>query len=146
MPDIHPFMHTFTHRRRSQSCKATASTSGAVRVMCLAQGQLDTRQTIETLRLPADPLYLLSYCRSSRSSAPCAQSYTSLPLSFSTPKGSPCPSTTSDGTTEYITELKADAARLPPHDCSVTQTRARILLFELECELEPEFISFTLLK
>ena len=41
-PSIHPFMHTFTHRRRCQPCKATASSSGAVRVRCLAQGHLDT--------------------------------------------------------------------------------------------------------
>ena len=35
---IHPFMHTFTHRRRGrQPCK----TSGALRVRCLAQGHVD---------------------------------------------------------------------------------------------------------
>ena len=32
-----------THRRRSQPCKATASSSGAVRVRCLAQGHLNTQ-------------------------------------------------------------------------------------------------------
>ena len=34
--------HTFTHRRWSQPCKPTASSSGAVEVRCLAQGQLDS--------------------------------------------------------------------------------------------------------
>ena len=43
LPHIHPFMHTFTHRRRCQPCKATASSSGAVRVRCLAQGHLDNQ-------------------------------------------------------------------------------------------------------
>ena len=32
LPHIHPFTHTFTHRRRSQPRRATASWSGAVRV------------------------------------------------------------------------------------------------------------------
>ena len=42
--NIHPFiMHTFTHRRRCQPRRATASWSGAVRVRCLAQGHLDTQ-------------------------------------------------------------------------------------------------------
>ena len=36
-------IHPFTHRRRSQPSKATSSLAGAVRVRCLAQGQLDTR-------------------------------------------------------------------------------------------------------
>ena len=35
-------MHTFTHRRRSQPRKATASSSGSARIRCLAQGHLDT--------------------------------------------------------------------------------------------------------
>ena len=35
--------HSFTHRRRGRPCKATASSSGAVRVRCLAEGQLDTQ-------------------------------------------------------------------------------------------------------
>ena len=39
LPDIHPF----THRRWSQPWKATASSSGAVRVRRLAQEQLDTQ-------------------------------------------------------------------------------------------------------
>ena len=39
--NIHPFMHTFTHRRRRQPCKATPSSSGAVRMRCLAQGYYD---------------------------------------------------------------------------------------------------------
>ena len=29
LPNIHPFMHTFTHRHRSQPSKVTASSSGA---------------------------------------------------------------------------------------------------------------------
>ena len=36
-------MHTFTHRRRCQPRRATASSSGAVRVRCLAQGHLNTQ-------------------------------------------------------------------------------------------------------
>ena len=32
LTDIHPFMHTFTCRRRSQPHRATASSSGALRV------------------------------------------------------------------------------------------------------------------
>ena len=43
LTDIHPFMHTFTHRRRSQPRRATASSSGATRVRRLAQGYHDTR-------------------------------------------------------------------------------------------------------
>ena len=39
LPNIHPF----THRRRCQPCKATASSSGAVRGRCLTQGHLDTK-------------------------------------------------------------------------------------------------------
>ena len=63
--DVHPFIHTFTPRRRCQPRKATTSPSGAVRVRCLAQGHLDTREEepeIEpgTFQLPANPLYLLS--------------------------------------------------------------------------------------
>ena len=42
--DLQRFLHTFTHQRRCQPCKATASSSGAVRVRCLAQGHLDTRR------------------------------------------------------------------------------------------------------
>ena len=37
LPNFHPFMHTFPHRRRSQPCKAT------VMLRCLAQGHLDTQ-------------------------------------------------------------------------------------------------------
>ena len=48
LPNIH---RSRTHRRRSQPCKATASSSGAVRVRC------------PTFKLPANPLYLLSYRR-----------------------------------------------------------------------------------
>jgi hypothetical protein len=43
LPNIHPFTHTFTHRRRSLPRRATASSSGAVRVRRLAQGHLDTQ-------------------------------------------------------------------------------------------------------
>ena len=39
--DLHRLMHTLTHRRQSQPCKATASSSGAVRVKCLAQGHIN---------------------------------------------------------------------------------------------------------
>ncbi|CAL8365855.1 unnamed protein product [Arctogadus glacialis] len=41
--DLHRLIHTLTHRRQSQPCKATASSSGAVRVKCLAQGHIDTQ-------------------------------------------------------------------------------------------------------
>ena len=67
LPNIHPFIHTFTHRRRSQPRKTTASSSGAVRVRCLAQGHLDTRlREVEdrTSNLPVTSqlaLYLLSH-------------------------------------------------------------------------------------
>ena len=40
----HPFVHTLTHRRRSQPCQATASSSGAATLRCLAQGHLDTQR------------------------------------------------------------------------------------------------------
>ena len=33
--DLHQLIHTLTHQRQSQPCKATASSSGAVRVKCL---------------------------------------------------------------------------------------------------------------
>ena len=49
---IHAHIHT---QRRSPPRKATASSSGAARVRCLAQGQLNTSN------LPAKPLYLLSH-------------------------------------------------------------------------------------
>ena len=42
LPNIHPLMHASTHRRQCQPCKATASSSGAVRVRCAAQRHLDT--------------------------------------------------------------------------------------------------------
>ena len=38
LPNIHPF----THRQRSQPRSETASSTGAVRLRCLAQGHLDT--------------------------------------------------------------------------------------------------------
>ena len=34
-------LHTLTHRRQRQPCKATASSSGAVWVRCLAQGHIN---------------------------------------------------------------------------------------------------------
>ena len=37
--DLHRLIHTLTHR----PCKATASSSGAVRVECLAQGLINTQ-------------------------------------------------------------------------------------------------------
>ena len=62
---LSPIIQTFPHRRWSQPCRATASSSGAVRVRRLARGHLDTHlggagDRTSTLRLPADPLYLLS--------------------------------------------------------------------------------------
>ena len=44
LPDLHPFMNTFTHRPRCQPCEATASSSGAVRVRRLDQGHPRTGQ------------------------------------------------------------------------------------------------------
>ena len=38
VPHTDPFMHTFTHRRRWQPCKVTASSSGAAGVRCLGSG------------------------------------------------------------------------------------------------------------
>ena len=43
LPNIHPFMHTFTHRWRCQARRVTASSSGAVRGSCLAQGHVNTQ-------------------------------------------------------------------------------------------------------
>ena len=43
MPNIHPFMPTFTLRRRCEPRKRTASWSGAVRGRRLAQGHLDAQ-------------------------------------------------------------------------------------------------------
>ena len=40
---LQPFIHTFTHRRRSQPLRVTASSSGAVRVRRLAQRHLNTQ-------------------------------------------------------------------------------------------------------
>ena len=40
--DLHRLIHALTHRRQSQTCKGTASSSGAVRVKCLAQGRVRT--------------------------------------------------------------------------------------------------------
>ena len=56
-PHIHPFMHTFTHRRRD--CRRA---SGAVRVRCLTQGHLDTwDRTSNFFGSQPTPLYLLSH-------------------------------------------------------------------------------------
>ena len=33
LADIHPFMHTCTHRQQHQPCKVTAISLGAVRVL-----------------------------------------------------------------------------------------------------------------
>ena len=52
LPNIPPFMHTFTQRRRRPPQKATASSSGAVRVLCLAQEHLDTQGGDRTSNLP----------------------------------------------------------------------------------------------
>ena len=41
--DLHRLTHTLTHRRQGRPCKAIASSSGAVRVKCLAQGHIDTQ-------------------------------------------------------------------------------------------------------
>ena len=62
-PNIHPFMHTFTHRNRgSQPHRARASSSGTVRVRCLAQGHLDSPgMKPATFQLPVNPLYVLSH-------------------------------------------------------------------------------------
>ena len=71
--NLQPVMHTFTHRRRGRACRATASWSGAVRVRRFRDTSTHTLGVEEeeeepgiqpaTFRLPANPLYLLSYCR-----------------------------------------------------------------------------------
>ena len=63
--NLQPFIHTFTHRRRSRPLMATEGgflpLSGAVRVRCLAQGHLDTRDqtwnhlVTNQLALPPEP-------------------------------------------------------------------------------------------
>ena len=45
--NLHRLIHTLSHRRQRQPCKATASSSGAVRVKCLAQGHINTRWWIK---------------------------------------------------------------------------------------------------
>ena len=54
---LQPFIHTFTHRQPSQPSKVTASSSGAVRVSCIAQGHLDTgaRDRTSNLSVPSQP-------------------------------------------------------------------------------------------
>ena len=44
---LHRFIETFTHRRQSQPCRATAISLRAVRERCLAQGHLGTRRSSE---------------------------------------------------------------------------------------------------
>ena len=63
--DLHRLIHTLTHRRQSQPCKATASSSGAVRVKCLAQGDVNTQlggagDHTSNLLVTRQLLYLLS--------------------------------------------------------------------------------------
>ena len=64
LPHIHPFIYTFIQRWRSQPCKVTASSSGAVRLRRLARGHLDTLGVSgmepATFWQPAHPLHLLS--------------------------------------------------------------------------------------
>ena len=48
--DLQRFIHTFTHRRRSQPRKVTAIASGAGRVRCLAQGHLARDLIIDHLK------------------------------------------------------------------------------------------------
>ena len=67
LPHIHPFIDTCTHRRRCQTRKATASSSGAVRERCLAQGNLDTLGGARDQRLPDNMLYLLNHMPPSNS-------------------------------------------------------------------------------
>ena len=68
LPHIHPFIHTFTHQRRCQPCRATASWSGAVRVRCLYQGHFETRRGgtgDQTSNLLVVTLYLFSHWNNS---------------------------------------------------------------------------------
>ena len=63
--DLHRLIHTLTHLRQSEPCKATASSSGAVRVKCLAEGHINTqlggaRDRTSSLSVTRQLLYLLS--------------------------------------------------------------------------------------
>ena len=63
--DLHRLIQTLTHRWQSQPCKATASSSGAVRVKCLAQGHINTQlggagDRTSNLSVTRQMLYLLS--------------------------------------------------------------------------------------
>jgi hypothetical protein len=63
--DLHRLIHTLTHRRQSRPRKATASSSGAVRVKCLAQGHVNTQlggagDRTSNLSVTRQLLYLLS--------------------------------------------------------------------------------------
>ena len=79
LPHIHPFIHTFTHRRRRQPCKATVSSSGAVRVRRLAHGHLDIQlggagdrtgnlavTSQHALPLELLPLLIVLFCKTRR--------------------------------------------------------------------------------
>ena len=62
LPNIHPSMHTFTHWRRRQTCRARASSSGAVRVRTprrsASQGVRDQTSNLPVtsqLALPPEP-------------------------------------------------------------------------------------------
>ena len=88
LANIHPFMHTFTHRRRCQTRKATAGSTGAVRVRHRAQGHPDTLGIeLATFRLPADPLYLLSHLPSEEGLT--YKKHAALICSYSLPPSSP---------------------------------------------------------
>ena len=54
-PDIHPFMHTFTHRQRCQPCRATASSSGAVDLDTQLGGAGDRTSNLAVTSKPARP-------------------------------------------------------------------------------------------
>ena len=63
--DLHRLIHTLTHWRQSQPCKATASSSGAVMVKCLAQGHINTQlggagDRTSNLSVPRQLVYLQS--------------------------------------------------------------------------------------
>ena len=59
------YIHTFTHRRRSQPHRATTSSSAAVRVRCLAQAHLDNQLGGAADRtsnlLQVNPLHFMSH-------------------------------------------------------------------------------------
>ena len=73
--DIHRLIHKLTHRRQSQPCKVTGSSSGAVRIRCHAQGHINTElggagDRTSNLSATRQLLYLLSQAEpSDRSSS-----------------------------------------------------------------------------